>query len=472
MGFGRYSPQVDPNDKNVAKWASFFDTGASRKLVVMDRHTGQVRWTVEARHGFAHNAIVAGQGKVFGLDAPPPYFRERAPDANAVDHGGRLLALDVRTGQTVWADEERTFGSWLSFSESFGVLLEAHRRSRDMLWEPGNRMAVFHAETGAVIWDRQIDYSGPCMLRGGTIITQESAYSLLTGRQQMREHPLTGEPVPWTYARNHGCNTAIASRNLLTFRSAAAGYFDLECDGGTGNFGGFRSGCTSNLVVANGVLNAPDYTRTCTCSYQNQTSLAMVHVPDVETWTFNNIRPSAAPIQRVGINLGAPGDRKADNGTLWLEYPGVGGTSPETDITVTPEKLSWFRRHSLRLADGPLKWVEASGARGLRSIRVRIAGPDNNAPVKARPYTVSLHFIEPDTMVPGQRVFDVAINQKTTLKDFDVAAEAEASNVGIVKVFTGINVAEYVTITLTPADPNVETVLCGIEIVAESEDRQ
>src|SRR2546427_4621223 len=44
----------------------------------------------------------------------------------------------------------------------------------------------------------------------------------------------------------------------------------------TGNLGGFRSSCTNNLVVAGGLLTAPDYTRTCTCSYQNQTSLALV----------------------------------------------------------------------------------------------------------------------------------------------------------------------------------------------------
>ena len=33
-------------------------------------------------------------------------------------------------------------------------------------------------------------------------------------------------------------------------------------------------------------------------------------------------------IKRLGINLGAPGDRKDAQGTLWLEYPSVGGKSP------------------------------------------------------------------------------------------------------------------------------------------------
>jgi hypothetical protein len=390
------------------------------------------------------------------------------------------LALDLRTGRLLWDSHECAFGSWLSFSEAFGVLLHAQRKSRDMLWEPGDRMAAFRAETGEILWDRKIDHSGPCMVRGGTIFTQESAYDLLTGRPHTYPHPLTGEPIPWEYARNYGCGTAIASANLLTFRSAAAGYYDLTNDGGTGNFGGFRSGCTSNLIVANGVLNAPDYTRTCTCSYQNQTSLAMVHLPDVEMWTFSKVAPSTAPLQRVGINFGAPGDRKAQNGTLWLEYPSVGGSSPGLDIALRPEKPTWFRRHSLRLQGGSLKWVEASGAKGLRWVRVRVSGSQDDTAEKfegmglareavntQRTCTVHLHFVEPEDKKPGQRRFDVALNEKTVLKDFDIVAEAGSPNVGIAKTFRGIRTSDFVTVLLTPADAESETILCGMEIVAE-----
>jgi outer membrane protein assembly factor BamB len=475
LGFVSYSAMIDPNDKDGAKWASSFDTLASRQLVVMDRHTGRALWSVKANHGFIHNGIVAGNGKVFCLDAAPPYIRKKAQEnGRDEDAKGRLLALDVRTGQVVWGNSNCAFGSWLSFSESFDILLQAHRKSRDMLWEPGRRMATFHGETGAVIWDREIGHNGPCILRDGTIITQESAYSLVTGRQQMRRHPLTDELVPWRYSRNYGCGTAIASRNLLTFRSAAAGYFDLACDGGTGNFGGFRSGCTSNLVVANGVLNAPDYTRTCTCSYQNQTSLAMIHMPDVETWTFSDIGRSDAPIRRVGINFGAPGDRKADDGTLWLEHPGVGGTSPALDIAIEPKEASWFRAHSLRMKGGRLKWVEASGARGVRSIRIRVSGLRNEdakqsspPPAPERSFTVRLHFMEPDDKKPGQRVFDVAIGDRTVLEAFDIVAETQASRVGVAKEFSGIPASEFITIALRPTDADVEPIICGVEIVAE-----
>ncbi|MEN6424669.1 MAG: PQQ-binding-like beta-propeller repeat protein, partial [Phycisphaerales bacterium] len=478
--FVQYSPLLKPPGAKPDAAAPFVDWSASRRLVVMNRYDGKVLWSVDADNGFIHNGIAAGGGMVFCLDAVLPYVKRNAREDTEVRQTSRLLAMDLHTGRVIWDNRDRAFGTWLGFSDQFGVLVQAHRKSGDMLWEPGDRMAAFRAQTGEVLWDKKMDYSGPCMLRGGTIFTQESAYDLLTGRQRTYPHPLTGEPIPWQYSRNHGCNTAIASENLLTFRSAAAGYYDLSNDGGTGNFGGFRSGCTSNLIVANGVLNAPDYTGTCTCSYQNQTSLAMVHMPEVEIWTFSKVKPSDVPIQSVGINFGAPGDRKAENGTLWLEYPGVGGDSAELEIAVTPEEPSWFRRHSLRLRRGDIPWVEASGAKGLRSVRVRVSGRQSERAEEAegadldreqvdgeRSYTVRLHFMEPEDKEPGQRRFDIALNGRTVLKDFDIVTEARAPNVGIVRTFQGIRASDFVTISLAPVDANSETILCGVEIVAE-----
>ena len=484
--FVSYSTWFEQRAKVLGKWFTFFDKSASRQLVVMDRFTGDVLWTLDAQHGFLHNAIVAGSNTVYCLDGLPPYVRAKAAEKDLdVRPDGRLLALDIGRGRIVWEKRaDNVFGSWLSYSEPYDILLQAHRKSRDMLSEPGDRMATYHAGTGQTIWDRKIDYSGPCMLHHGRIITQESAYSLLTGRQVMRSHPLTGEDVPWRYSRNYGCATAVASENLLTFRSAAAGFFDLTDSGGTGNWGGFKSGCTSNLVVADGVLNAPDYTRTCTCSYQNQTSLAMVHMPDVETWTFSDIAARRARIRRVGINLGAPGDRIAENDTLWLDYPSVGGTSPGLTITTVPERPQWFRRHSSRLEGGTPAWVHASGARGMTSVCVHMTPPVNEeetdsvpdandherptgSAVAPSPYTVRLHFVEPDHNRPGQRVFDVVLQGATVLKGLDIVRETGSPNVGLVKEFAGVGISDTLTVSLTASTPQAEPVLCGIEIIAE-----
>ncbi len=51
------------------------------------------------------------------------------------------------------------------------------------------------------------------------------------------------------------------SEHLITFRSGYAAFYDLTNDSGTGFLAGFRSGCSNNLIAADGVLNAPDYTR-------------------------------------------------------------------------------------------------------------------------------------------------------------------------------------------------------------------
>ncbi|MEE8576109.1 MAG: PAS domain-containing protein, partial [candidate division Zixibacteria bacterium] len=574
--------------------------------------------------------------------------------------------------------------------------------------------------------------------------------------------------------------------HLLTFRSAAAGFFDLANDGGTGNFGGFKSSCTSNLVVANGVLNAPDYTRTCVCRYQNQTSLAMVHMPEVETWTDNsylsagNVISSSAnavaffdtggdmtcandsflellgydehseilgksvtsfgqsdeaaeravttlmgkgewsgelvalkkdgttldiylsaevgmdaagaptsvmvsfvdidagavalfdlegnltyandvflslleysddsevlgksisdfwgaedkildalrsertwkgeiaavkedgsnldtylsasmatdaegssafisasfvdvtesektkevanrldaalnascdikqlitddsPIRSVGINLGAPGDHKADDGILWLEYPIVGGPSPEVlvkidndkplfrafdvgfqtdlDEDTVPEKLrrefrkegisllpsptvsvekkgsEWlisgsrkrmyivkksgywldvygyerFSHHSSRIQGDGLKWVAASGIKGLSALTVSLArnpvddtsgdgdGSFAKAFIKERLYTVRLHFSEPEDIDPGQRKFDVAIQGQPALKGFDIVKEAGGKNRPIMKEFKSIPVTWDLALTFTPSENATgEPLICGVEVMPE-----
>jgi len=171
-------------------------------------------------------------------------------------------------------------------------------------------------------------------------------------------------------------------------------------------------------------------------------------------------------VKRVGVNLGAPGNRKADDGTLWLEYPTVGGPSPRLEITTVPAKPETFRRHTSQVTGAGPSWVGASGVRGLEKLTIRL-GPDGSKP---RPYTVRLHFAEPDKeCAAGDRVFDVALQGKTVLRDFDIVAEAGAPLRGVVKEFKGVMVSKELTVKLTPSESArvSAAVLCGVEIVAE-----
>jgi outer membrane protein assembly factor BamB len=516
-----------PRRRVLSGAANIHSGTASKWLIAMNRYNGRVLWTREATHGFLHNAIVVGDGKVFCIDRVPEGIARRWSRRGTVpDATFELLALDARNGEAVWRTTENVFGTWLAYSEEYDILVQAVRYSRDMLYEPSPRMSAYSGTDGTLLWDAKLRYSGPCMLRGDTIITQEAAFSLLSGDERFRRHPLTDEEVPWEFTRNYGCGTAIASQNLLTFRSAAAGYFDLTNNGGTANLGGFRSGCTSNLIVADGVLNAPDYTRTCTCSYQNQASLALIHAPDAETWTFHELERSDEPVKRVGINLGAPGDRLADNGVLWLDYPSVGGPSPDLSVRTKPENPEWFCHHSswaqgeslgvralarlfvqrgygLKAAlqtgvganlvfaqpggDG-LRWVAASGAKGIESVSI-ILSPELKRWHRERPtllsrwltlstrphapsrlYTVRLHFVEPDDTKPGERVFGVSLQGEQVIERLDVAEEAGGPRRPLVKEFRGVEVADDLRVSLTATDDAASKppVLCGIELLSEA----
>jgi len=435
---------------------------SSARLVVIDRRSKKTLWTANARIGFRHNAICAGGGKLFAID------RLSGPQLSRLKRRGeepklksRLLAFDLKSGKELWSTEKEVFGTWLSYSAERDVLVESGRNARDTLSDEPKGMRAYRGD-GTVLWN-QPTYTGPAMLHHSTILMAGNACDLLTGQLVKRQHPLTGETMDWVWMRNYGCNTPMASENLLTFRSGAAGFFDYCNDGGTGNFGGFRSSCTNNLVVAGGLITAPDYTRTCTCSYQNQTSIAMVHEPNAEVWTSFGSQTPKSRIRQLGINLAAPGDRKADDGTLWLEYPSVGGPSPDVAIQTEPARPRWFRRHSSTVSGPGLSWVSASGGEGISKLTVRLSGTEE----QAKPYTVRLHFSEPEKVNPGERAFRVNLQGKTVAPAIDVVQEAGGPNRSLVKEFQGVQIGQELVLELAAVRGSRGTILCGVELRSE-----
>ncbi len=385
----------------AGKFNSHLRTG-SKRLVAMDRHSGKVLWEHEGAYRIRHNSIAVGGGKVFFIDkmntAQEGYFKRRGLPYN---EKARVVALNLKTGKEVWEDKTSVFGTWLSYSVEHDVVLQAGSKARDRANdEVGQGMTAYQGKTGEIIWKNSKKYEGPCILLGEWVITQgygNAGYALdiFTGKPITVKHPISGKPTDWKYTRNYGCNTAIGFPNLLTFRSAAAGYYDLLGESGTGNLGGFRSGCTSNLIAAGGILSAPDYTRTCTCSYQNQASVGLVHAPDVEMWTFSPHSFKDASVARAGVNLGAPGDRRGPEGTYWLDFPSVGGKSPDLPITA---KLAggarYVRRHESELEAHPLKWVGASALVGSGDLSINLVhGQDAGVTVKSSIHSAELKVL-------------------------------------------------------------------------------
>ncbi len=456
----KVDPDEEPEDKAAKRLpATNPRTVGSKGLFVMDRRSGKVLWSVNALKLFRHNAICIGGGRLYAIDTNPvPALFER--DKPVPGPSGMLRVFDLASGNVLWDTSDNVSGTWLSYSREYDVLVEAGRKARDTLRDEPKGMRAYKGASGDVLWfDREA--SGPAMIRGKMVLKESSAADLVSGEPLTRNDPITGFLAEWTWSRQYGCNTPVASQNLLTFRSGAAGFYDLARFGGTGNFGGFRSSCTNNLIVAGGVLVAPDYTRTCTCSYQMQTSLALYSDAEAEMWTYTGANNEAAEhVQRVGINLGAPGDRVDDAGTLWVEYPSVGGKSPAVKVAAAGEKMEFFRRHA-SVVSGPMPWVTASGAKNIKSLKVTL----NADGVEFAPYLVRLYFAQPGAAKAGENVFDVVINGRIVEKGLDVVKLAGGADRSLVREYENIEAGGEMMIELKAKKG--ATVLCGAEIIAE-----
>jgi hypothetical protein len=88
-----------------------------------------------------------------------------------------------------------------------------------------------------------------------------------------------------------------------------------------------------------------------------------------------------------------------------------------------------------------------------------------SAPEKT--YSVLLYFSEPDSLKPGERVFDVALQDKIVLKSVDLA-KTTGKNQGLVKRFEGVDIADVLKITLQKSPGSTrQPILSGVELVAE-----
>jgi hypothetical protein len=282
--------------------------------------------------------------------------------------------------------------------------------------------------------------------------TQKNDWAPDQPKAGFRINPLTLEQEPRVFPKSYGCDGGFDYGGIFTFRSGTAAFYDKKVESGTIHISGPRSGCTNSIVPAGGILNVPYFYEGCTCSYPLPMGLALYSMPEeFEQWATWGAVPKAAihgKIQRIGINLGAPGDRKTRDGTLWLDFPSVGGPSPEIDFTTEPTTPEYFYQHSLWMKKGTgWPWVAASGAKGLRS--AKLSGLQNGR------YTVKLVFSSPDS---AKHRFDVPVQDRVMKNIQPQTMLASTETVSDIPITDGT-----LTLTLTPHEG--ETLLSGIEVI-------
>lgn len=277
-----------------------------------------------------------------------------------------------------------------------------------------------------------------------------------------RVNPLTGAYEARSFPKSYGCDKGFDYGLLYTMRSGTPAFYDKRLDSGLIHVGGPRSGCTSSVIPANGVLNVPYFYEGCSCSYPLPMAVSLVSLPATfeqwAAWGGASSNGLAGKIERVGINFGAPGDRKTDDGTLWLGFPAVGGPSPQVEVRTEPAAPEYYYRHSVWIEGGEgWPWVGASGVKGLQSVTV--------AGLKSGTYTVRLVFTEPDmVMKPGGRKFTVRLQDQVALEGLEVLARAGGPMRVLTETVAKVAVSNG-TLTVKLEAQAGQTLLNGLEIV-------
>ncbi len=434
-------------------WTESYSGTSSRMLAVMDRNDGEVLWERRANIGFRHNAIVSHGDKLYVIDGLSEKALEHlARRGTAPEEDHTVTAVNIETGEEIWSRQSEVFGTLLLYSAEHDILIEGG--SKDMrrpLSDEPDQMAAMRGHSGDIIW-KGGGFELPGSLHGEMIVPGRPgpARSIKTGEGWMHSDPHTGRSRPMTYSRAYGCNTHNASTHMLLFRSGYAGFFDIEHDSGTGTLSGFRSGCTANLIAADGVLNSLDYTRTCTCSYPIQTTLAFVHMPDDENLEFWTRYDAGFPSpEGYGLNFGAPGRRVdvSGSGLVWYDRSGA----------------NFQRRHPSAIQDngGGLNWVASS--------MNEFDDPHNSIYVEDLlndEFSVRLHFSELDENVePGDRIFDVLINGEIVIEALDIVERSGGALKGIVEEFSAKAENGEIIIELNAKeDSSLNPAISGVEV--------
>jgi outer membrane protein assembly factor BamB len=402
-----------------------------------------------------------------------------------------VFAVDAATGELLWkehTDLTGCCGDKMGAAYSDGLLLffgnhgnhDAWRfREGGMKWR---RITALSAENGDMVWSRALNYRTRPVIVGDKIILEPRACELKTGETVMRDHPITGEQVPWEFLRpGHTCGTTAASAKGLFYRSACTAFYDLERDNGVTIFGAYRPGCAISVIPAGGVLLSQEAAAGCTCSYPIRCSLAMVRKPDrPQPWTVYVTPGELSPVKRFTINLGAPADRKDDQGTVWFSYPNPKTSSythfpnfgVKFDLQVeTLPSMGYFCRDfkDVSVANTDKPWLFTSGCRGL--VRCEVPLADGSATPGLASYTVRLGFNALPGDKAGRRVFDIKLGGKVVLKDFDIVETAGRANRAVVKEFKGIRAGGALALELVAksADPQADQapIINFIEVIRE-----
>lgn len=469
-----FSPQdlVDADagaDGNGGEWSG--DRMPMAHLVAIDRSTGTLLWSRKAAWGFLNRGGVAlGGGKVFCIDLLlEDAFAKFKESGRAFPQTPPMLyALDLETGRITWEKPLEWRAKGVVYVVDRDMLIVPCRNKvqwKDGAWLNSKKskaldglkgnMRAFRGGDGTLLWEVNDDaYNDPPVVVGDLLITRDGrSFDLATGKRAARTSPVTGLPEPWSFQKD-GCNHLIGCDNLITWRT---GFFDLAGTTGSMKLKGMEAGCTATLIPSGGILNIPNFGQTHLRA--RMAAMALVHVPDNPFWGASQASgDKSAPLAaHTAFNFGAPGARMDDKGLQWIP---VGENAKR--VVVKGEKLDWFKLHPASVGG----WLGATGVLGADEIAIvtQFQAPKAGAGSGKRTCDVRLHFLDPVSSKPGERVFSVALEGRVVLEDFDIAREATPAARRVVREFRDVEIEGPLDIRLTAKSG--ATLLSAVELIA------
>ncbi len=350
-----------------------------------------------------------------------------------VGYGGGKYARHYNPGVGGWIMARKdvvVFGTTSGADKGWSVWPKGAYRQRGL--------AVHDGATGKLLWNKPCNYRTRPVIVEDTIYAEPWGYDLRTGDRKQRVHPITGEQADWAWCRaDKQCGIFSASKHFLFGRSLGVGYHDLLTDSGLYTFWHSRMSCSFDAFTGGGMMVKPPNAVGCRCSWSLPFTVALGQVSMEPATGQGYPQPGGyLPVKHVRVDMGANGDRRDPAGNLWIHNNHGAGHPLLLAYPIAMKKYPGaedVRRSSLHtpIENSDEPFVFASAIRGLKSCVLPVNKPGGTGTFK-----VWLGFAALPGDKPGQRVFDVKLNGKVVLDDFDIMKEAGAADRAVWKDFT------------------------------------